>query len=58
MQSLHGRKFRTGNPSESDPLVDEGQAQADKCGSSAAPVFEHHHGTYSFLAHLTKADEP
>lgn len=52
MQSLHRRKFRIGKPSESDPSVDEGQAQADKFGSSAAPVSKHQHGAHRFLAHL------
>lgn len=38
MQLLH-RRNRNGKPSESDPSVDEGQTQAGKFGSSAAPVF-------------------
>lgn len=52
MQSLHCRKIRTGKPSESDPSGNEGQAQADEIGSSAAPVFKQQHGAHRFLANF------
>lgn len=62
MKSLYRRKFGIGKPREFDPLVDGGQAQAEKFLSSAAFWYFHTNTALTDFQHtfhpvLTKATE-